>query len=40
MYEREDWAATADAVTHLRLHIKPDMEGKPRRATITSLAAR
>jgi hypothetical protein len=28
----------AEAVTHLRLRIKPDKGGKPCRATITSLA--
>ena len=39
-FEREDWAVTADGVTHLRLRIKPDKGGKPCRATITSLALR
>ena len=37
-FEREDWAVTAEGVTHLRLWIKPDKGGKPCRATITSLA--
>jgi hypothetical protein len=37
-FEREDWAMAAEAVTHLRLRIKPDKGGKPCRATITSLA--
>ena len=39
-FEREDWAVNADAVTHLRLSIKPDKGGKPSRATITSLSLR
>jgi hypothetical protein len=39
-FEREDWAVNSDAVTHLRLHIKPDKGGKPCRATITSLVVR
>jgi hypothetical protein len=36
-FEREDWAVTAEGVTHLRLSIKPDKGGKPCRATITLL---
>jgi hypothetical protein len=36
-FEREDWAVSADAVTHLRLQIKPDKGGKLGRATLTSL---
>ena len=39
-FEREDWAVTAEGVTHLRLVIKPDKGGKPCRATITSLVLR
>ena len=39
-FEREDWAVTAEGVTHLRLQIKPDKGGKPCRATITSLVLR
>ena len=39
-FEREDWAVTAEGVTHLRLWIKPDKGGKPCRGTITSLALR
>jgi hypothetical protein len=39
-FEREDWTLNSDAVTHLRLHIKPDKWGKPCRATITSLLLR
>jgi hypothetical protein len=39
-FEREDWAVSADAVTHLRLGIKPDKGGKPCRATLTSLLLR
>lgn len=37
-FEREGWAADADAVTRLRLVIRPDKGGKPYLATITSLA--
>lgn len=37
-FEREDWAVAAEAVTHLRLRIKPDKGGKPGFASITSLA--
>jgi hypothetical protein len=39
-FEREDWAVTAEGVTHLRLRMKPDKGGKPCRATITSLVLR
>ena len=39
-FEREDWAVTAERVTHLRLLIKPDKGGKPCRATLTSLVLR
>jgi hypothetical protein len=39
-FEREDWAVAAEAVTHLRLGIKPDKGGKPCRVTLTSLALR
>jgi hypothetical protein len=39
-FEREDWAATAEGVTHLRLVIRPDKGGKPCRATLTSLVLR
>ena len=39
-FEREDWAVQAEGVTHLRLMIKPDKGGQPRRATITSLVLR
>lgn len=39
-FEREDWAVNADAVTHLRLVIRPDKGSKPCRASITSLALR
>ena len=39
-FERENWAVNSDAVTHLRLHIKPDKGGNPSRATITSLVVR
>jgi hypothetical protein len=37
-FEREDWAVTAEGITHLQLRIKPDKGGKPYRATLTSLA--
>ena len=36
-FEREDWTVATEAVTHLRLQIKPDKGGKSCRATITSL---
>jgi hypothetical protein len=36
-YERERWAFPAEAVTHLRLIIRPDKRNKPCQATITSL---
>jgi hypothetical protein len=39
-FEREQWAVTAQGVTHLRLVIKPDKGGKPCRATLTSLTLR
>ena len=39
-FEREDWAVSAQGVTHLRLVIKPDKGGKPCRATLTSLVLR
>lgn len=37
-FERELWSVAADAVTHLRLTIKPDKGGRVGRATLTSLA--
>jgi hypothetical protein len=37
-FERERWSVSADAVTHLRLEIKPDKGGRVGRATLTSLA--
>lgn len=36
-FEREKWTVSAQAVTHLRLVIKPDKGGKACRATLTSL---
>lgn len=36
-FERETWFVSAQRVTHLRLHIAPDKDGKPCRATVTSL---
>src|SRR3954462_13233973 len=39
-FEREQWAVTAEGLTHLRLVIKPDKGGKPCRATLTSLVLR
>ena len=35
-FEREQWAVTAEMVTHLRLLIKPDKGGKSCKATLTS----
>ena len=37
-FEKEEWTLNADAVTHLRLSIRPDKGGRPSRATLTSLA--
>jgi hypothetical protein len=36
--EREQWTIHADAVSHLRVTIKPDKGGRPCRATLTTLA--
>jgi len=36
-FEREVWSASAEAVTHLRLDIRPDKGGRIGRATLTSL---
>ena len=36
-FEREVWSASARAVTHLRVDIKPDKGGRVGRATLTSL---
>ena len=36
-FKRDDCAVSADHVTHLKLRISPDKEGKPYRATLTSL---
>ena len=36
-FEREEWAVTVEAVTHLQLVITPDKGGQPCRATLTSL---
>jgi hypothetical protein len=36
-FERENWAVSAQGVTHLRVVIKPDKGDKPCRATLTSL---
>jgi hypothetical protein len=37
-FEHELWSVSADAVTHLRLEIKPDKGGRIGRATLTSFA--
>jgi hypothetical protein len=39
-FEREEWAVTAEGITHLQLVIKPDKGGKPSRATLTALSLR
>jgi len=39
-FEREEWTINAEAVTHLRLQIKPDKGGRPCRASVTSLVLR
>jgi hypothetical protein len=36
-FEREEWALTADGVTHVRLTIRPDKGSVPCRASLTSL---
>lgn len=36
-FEREEWTVAAEAVTHVRLIIRPDKGGAPCRATLTSL---
>ena len=36
--QHEEWAINAEAVSHLRLRIKPDKGGKACRATLTALA--
>jgi hypothetical protein len=36
-FEGELWSVSAEAVTHLRLEIKPDKGGRVGRATLTSL---
>ena len=36
-FERERWSASEEAVTHLRLEIKPDKGGRVGRATLTAL---
>jgi hypothetical protein len=36
-FEREDWAITAERITHLQVRIKPDKGDKPCQATLTSL---
>ena len=37
-FEREEWVLPDEAVSHLKLTIKPDKGGGPYRATLTSLA--
>lgn len=39
-FEREEWTVNAEAVTHLRLQIKPEKGGQPCRASLTSLVLR
>jgi len=39
-FEREEWAITAEGVTHLQLVITPDKGGTPCQATLTTLALR
>ncbi|MDQ2696942.1 MAG: hypothetical protein M3Z21_16510 [Pseudomonadota bacterium] len=36
-WEREEWTVNVDAVTHLRLWIRPDKGGAPCRASLTAL---
>ncbi len=39
-FEREEWTAPSEAVTHLRLKIKPDKGNRPGRASLTALVLR
>ena len=39
-FEREEWTISVEAVTHLRLQIKPDKGGRPCRASLTALVLR
>jgi hypothetical protein len=39
-FEREEWTVGAEAVTHLRLQIKPDKGDRPCRASLTALVLR
>jgi hypothetical protein len=39
-FEREEWTIAAEAVTQLRLCIKPDKAGRPCHASLTTLSLR
>lgn len=39
-FEREEWTVGAEAVTHLRLQIKPDKGDRPCQASLTALVLR
>jgi hypothetical protein len=39
-FEREEWTVNAEAVTHLRLQIKPEKGGRPCRASLTAVILR
>lgn len=39
-FEREEWAMSAEGVTHLRVMIQPDKGRSAHRATLTSLTVR
>lgn len=39
-WEREDWQVRCDRLTHLRLEINPDTEGRPAIARLTTLVLR
>jgi len=39
-FEHEEWQVEAEAITHLRLQIKPDKGGHPCRASLTTLVVR
>ena len=39
-WEREEWQASCDRLTHLRLEIDPDKEGRPALARLTTLILR
>jgi len=39
-FEREQWRVNGEGITHVRLVINPDRNGRPYRATLTTVALR